>query len=196
MKKTAQLEWTLWTVGAACTACGLLLAAQAQVFRAASMHYHAAAMDHAASGVSKKAAGAENPGDGGLIGRIDIPALHVSVPVLEGDDTTSLLRGLGHITGTAQLGGLGNVGLAGHRDTYLKPLSGIRPGMEILAADPEGVYHYTVDSTEIVMPEQVSVLDIGSRPELTLITCYPFNYVGAAPKRFVAHAHLVSASPE
>jgi sortase A len=68
--------------------------------------------------------------------------------------------------------------------------------MEIRAIDTTGRYHYVVDSTEIVMPESVSVLAIHSRPELTLITCYPFNYVGAAPKRFVVHAHLLSASPD
>ena len=68
--------------------------------------------------------------------------------------------------------------------------------MEILGSGPAGVYRYVVDSTEIVMPEQVSVLDISSRPELILITCYPFNYVGPAPKRFIVHAHLVSVAPE
>ena len=196
MKKTRQLEWALWAVAVACATCGLLLAAQAQVFRTASMHYHAATLDHGVARVENTKPAVDPPSDGGLIGRIDIPALHLSVPVLEGDEAASLLRGLGHINGTARLGGLGNVGLAGHRDTFLRPLSGILPGMDILAADPAGIYHYTVDSTEIVMPERVSVLNIGSRPELTLITCYPFNYIGAAPKRFVAHAHLVSASPD
>ena len=68
--------------------------------------------------------------------------------------------------------------------------------MEIRAINPAGVYHYVVDSTEIVAPEAVDVLDIRSRPELVLITCYPFNYVGAAPRRFIVHAHLVSISPD
>jgi sortase A len=68
--------------------------------------------------------------------------------------------------------------------------------MEISATSASGVFHYTVDSTEIVLPEAVEVISIHSRPELTLVTCYPFNYVGAAPKRFVVHAHLVSVSPD
>jgi sortase A len=94
------------------------------------------------------------------------------------------------------LGGLGTVGLAGHRDTFLRPLRRITPGMAIRATDATGVYHYVVDSTEVVMPEQVEVLSVRARPELTLITCYPFNYVGAAPKRFIVHAHLVSVAPD
>ncbi len=88
------------------------------------------------------------------------------------------------------------MGLAGHRDTFLRPLRRVAPGMQIRATNPTGIYHYVVDSTEIVPPEAVDVLNIGSRPELTLITCYPFNYVGAAPRRFIVHAHLLSVSPD
>ena len=151
---------------------------------------------HRAQTLFPAASSQKPPVSATMIGRIDIPQLRLSVPVLEDDTATSLLRGLGHIPGTAELGGLGTVGLAGHRDTFLRPLRGIAPGMEIRATDTTGRYHYVVDSTEIVMPQAVSVLAIHSRPELTLITCYPFNYVGAAPKRFVVHAHLLSASPD
>ena len=93
-------------------------------------------------------------------------------------------------------GGLGTLGLAGHRDTYFRPLSRIAPKMDIRVGDSSGVYHYQVDSTEIVKPEQVSVLDIRNVPELTLITCYPFHYIGAAPLRFIVHAHLLSVVPD
>ena len=121
----------------------------------------------------------------------------LSDPVFPGSGSTkSLPRGLRHVRGTAQLGGLGTVGLAGCRDTFLRPLRRIAPGMDIRATDATGVYHYIVDSTEIVMPEEVEVLSVRSRPELTLITCYPFNCVGAAPKRFIVHAHLVSVAPD
>jgi len=184
MTRTARVESVFWTIGLACAGYLLLLAGQAQVYR------HRAANLVGAEVVS------EPPASGALIGRIDIPALHLSVAVFEDDQSKSLLRGLGHITGTAELGGLGTVGLAGHRDTFLKPLSRISPGMDIRATSAAGTYHYIVDSTEVVMPEQVDVLKIHARPELTLITCYPFNYIGAAPKRFVAHAHLVSLSPD
>lgn len=131
-----------------------------------------------------------------VIGRLDIPQIQLSVPVLSDYDTDSLLKGVGHIPGTAMPGGLGTVGLAGHRDLFLRPLRLIKPHMDIRLVEETDVYHYQVDSTEIVTPDQVEVLDTGSKPELTLITCYPFFYVGNAPKRFIVHAHLVSALPD
>ena len=184
MRKPKQIEAIFWTTGLACAGYLLFVAAQAQAF-----HHRSANL--AATEVDSRAAES-----GEVIGRIEIPRLQLSVAVLEDDESKSLLRGLGHVRGTAELGGLGTVGLAGHRDTFLRPLRGVAPGMEIRASNAGGVYHYVVDSTEIVLPEAVEVLDIRSRPELTLITCYPFNYVGPAPKRFVVHAHLVSVSPD
>lgn len=171
-------------IGVACAGYLLFVAAQAQVFH------------HRSEDLSVADASTRPVASGAIIGRIDIPELGLSAAVLEDDQSKSLLRGLGHIRGTAELGGLGNVGLAGHRDTFLRPLRRVAPGMRIRATNPTGIYHYVVDSTEIVTPEAVDVLNIGSRPELTLITCYPFNYVGAAPRRFIVHAHLVSVSPD
>lgn len=179
-----KIEGTLWSIGFACAGYLLFAAAQAQVFH------------HRAEDLSAAGPAATQAKSGVVIGRVDIPDLHLSVAVLEDDQSKSLLRGLGHVRGTAELGGLGTVGLAGHRDTFLRPLRKVAAGTEIRATTAAGVYHYVVDSTEIVMPETVDVLAIGSRPELTLITCYPFNYVGAAPKRFVVHAHLMSVSPD
>jgi sortase A len=135
-------------------------------------------------------------GGGAVIGRLEVPSLRLSVPILADYQTRDLLHGVGHIPGTAMAGGLGTMGLAGHRDTYFRPLSGIKPKMDIRVSDSTSTYHYEVDSTEIVQPEDVQVLDIQSRPELTLITCYPFNFIGAAPQRFIVHAHLVSALPD
>jgi sortase A len=137
-----------------------------------------------------------SPASGSVIARVEIPRLHLSVAVLEDDQAKSLLRGLGHLHGTAQLGGLGTVALASHRDTFVRPLRKVTPGMQIYTSTKAGVFLYLVDSTEIVLPESVDVLDIRSRPELILITCYPFDFLGAAPKRFVVHAHLVSVAPE
>jgi sortase A len=160
------------------------VAAQAQVF-----HNRAANL-----GPTDQSAGPAVSGS--VIGRVDIPQLRLSVAVLEDDQSKSLLRGLGHVRGTAEFGGLGTVGLAGHRDTFLRPLRKVTAGMEIRATDTTGVYHYIVDSTEIVAPEAVDVLAIRSRPEFILITCYPFTYLGAAPRRFIVHAHLVSVAPD
>ncbi len=126
------------------------------------------------------------------MGRLEIKEIGLSVPVLQSYDPATLKRGVGHVPGTAVPGGLGNMVLAGHRDTYFRPLREARAGMEIEVVTQGGRYRYSIDSMEVVTPEQVEVLDIGSRPEMTLITCYPFDYVGAAPKRFIVHAHLLS----
>ncbi len=126
---------------------------------------------------------------------MDIPALHLSVPIVTGIEPMSLMRGVGHIPGTALPGGLGTVGLAGHRDTYLRELRHVAKGMRIDLRDKTGVYGYTVQQTEIVTPDQVRVLDIQQTPRLTLITCFPFDFVGAAPRRFIVYASLDSAAP-
>ena len=131
-----------------------------------------------------------------VIGQLEVPRLGISVPILSDYQASSLLKGVGHVPGTAMPGGLGTLGLAGHRDTYFRPLRNVKKDMDIRVADADGVYHYSVDSTEVVTPENVEVLDIRNRPELTLVTCYPFYYVGAAPRRFIVHAHLVSALPD
>ena len=175
------LERSLWAVALMCASYCFVLYARSQ------------SMLHAP--VLKGGGVVEVHTSGSLIGRLDIPDLQLSVPILEDDEAQSLDRGVGHIRGTATPGGLGTVGLAGHRDTFLRPLSGIAPKMEIRLSNASGVYRYVVDSTEIVMPEAVDVLDIGDQPKLVIITCYPFHYVGAAPKRFIVHAHLVSLIP-
>ena len=128
----------------------------------------------------------------GVIGRLEVPALGLHVPILNDYDPDSLRRGVGRMKGTAVPGGLGNLVLAGHRDTYFRPLRRVRPGIVMRVVTPAETFDYVVDSTTIVTPDNVDVLDIGDRPEMTLITCYPFDYIGAAPKRFIVRAHLVS----
>ncbi len=131
-----------------------------------------------------------------VLGILRIPAIGLTVPVVPDDDKVSLLRGVGHIPGTAMPGGLGTVGLAGHRDTFLRPLAHIAPAMEIQVSRGASLYRYRVDRTEIVHPEAVRVLDTAEKPELVLVTCWPFHYIGAAPLRFIVHAHLLSLAPE
>ena len=129
---------------------------------------------------------------GDVIGRLEIPTLGLSVPVLESYEPDTLRKGIGHVPGSALPGGLGNLVLAGHRDTFFRPLRNAKAGMEIDVATSDKRFAYEVDSTEIVTPAQVEIMDIGERPGMTLITCYPFDFVGQAPKRFIVHAHLVS----
>jgi sortase A len=134
--------------------------------------------------------------DRSILGRIEIPTLNLSAAILPNDDPDSLRKGIGHIPKTALPGGLGTVGLAGHRDTFFRPLRTMSPHAEIDLVVPSGTYRYQVDSTEIVTPDRVDILATGIRPELILITCFPFDYIGAAPKRFIVHAHLLSVSPD
>lgn len=132
-----------------------------------------------------------------VIGRLEIPRLNLSVMVREGAGEDTLSRAVGHIPGTALPGALGNMGLAGHRDTFFRALRNIRENDAIEFQTTSGAYRYVVKSTKIVTPRDVSVLAAsGSGENLTLVTCYPFYYVGSAPKRFIVHAQQVAAIPQ
>ena len=128
----------------------------------------------------------------GLIGRIEIPRLLFSAVVAEGIDRATLRHAVGHIPGTALPGEPGNVGLAGHRDTFFRALKDLRTGDEIQFSTPGGDFKYVVESLIIVEPDNVGVLAPSSENVLTLVTCYPFFYIGAAPKRWIVRARQVS----
>jgi sortase A len=127
----------------------------------------------------------------GLIGRIEIPRLGLSAMVMEGTGTITLRRAVGHIPGTALPGKPGNVGLAAHRDTFFRPLRNIRQNDIITLTTLLGEYRYRVVSTTVVSPRDVAVLNPGKTEVLTLVTCYPFYFVGAAPDRFIVRAERV-----
>jgi sortase A len=126
-----------------------------------------------------------------LIGRIEIPRLGLSVIVVEGVDRRILRRSVGHIPGTALPGQPGNVGISGHRDTFFRPLRNIRRDDIITLTTLLGDYRYRVLSTKIVSPSDVEVLDAGENEILTLVTCYPFYFVGPAPDRFIVRAERI-----
>lgn len=132
------------------------------------------------------------PSRGTLIGRVEIPRLDVAAIIRAGSDARTLQLAVGHIPGTALPGDRGNVALAGHRDTFFRRLKNIRPDDEIRIVTPDGVFEYRVERTLIVNPKDVWVLDRTSAGTLTLVTCYPFSYVGAAPQRFIVRAALTS----
>ena len=136
-----------------------------------------------------------SPGE--TVARLEIPRLGISVMVLEGVDAATLQRGVGHIPGTSLPGPAGNVALAGHRDTFFRPLKEVKPGDAVQLTTPQGRFEYTVESTEVVEPDRTDVLDAAGGATLTLVTCYPFYLVGHAPERFVVRARQVaSARPE
>ncbi len=126
--------------------------------------------------------------EGSLFGRIAIPRLDVSTIVLEGVDASTLRRGAGHIPATAFPGKRGNVGIAAHRDSFFRGLKDVRKNDIVRLETLEGTFNYRVDWTRIVTPDDVTVLGDTAGPELTLVTCYPFYYVGSAPKRFIVRA--------
>lgn len=140
--------------------------------------------------VDTSAAPRRTPGTGEMIGRVEIPRLDVSAIVRAGSDARTLQLAVGHIPGTALPGENGNMGLAGHRDTFFRRLQYIKPDDDIRVVTPEGVYTYRVERTVVVEPNDVWVLDPTDRSTLTLVTCYPFTYVGSAPQRFIVRASL------
>jgi len=141
---------------------------------------------------SASAEGVPAPVADGLIGRIQIPRLLLSVVVVEGIGRTTLRRAVGHIPGTALPGEAGNVGVAGHRDTFFRPLKNLRIKDEIQFSTLKGDFKYEVESLRVVAPDNVGVLAPSGGNVLTMVTCYPFYFVGSAPKRWIVRARQVS----
>jgi len=127
-----------------------------------------------------------------LVGRLEIPRLHLSVAIIEGDDDPTLKKAAGHLPDTALPWESGNTAIAAHRDTFFRPLRNIRPGDEIRLVTVRGTFVYRVRDTRVTKPDDVAVLAPMSRPSLTLLTCYPFYYVGSAPNRYVVRADRVT----
>jgi sortase A len=133
-------------------------------------------------------------GDSSSIGQLHIPRIGLSVVVLEGDDARALRRGAGHIPRSAWAGHAGNLAIAGHRDTFFRGLRDVRKDDEIELTTLNGSYVYRVESIQIVGSSEMQVLDKTTASVLTLITCFPFSYIGPAPSRFVVRAHQISST--
>ena len=126
--------------------------------------------------------------DGGLIGEIQIARLGLTAMVVQGDSPAILQRAVGHLTDTALPGESGNVVLAGHRDTFFRPLKRVRAGDAITLKTRDRDFEYLVESTAVVPPSDIHVLEPTAGHTLTLITCFPFSYLGSAPDRFIVRA--------
>lgn len=131
-----------------------------------------------------------------LIGRLSVPRLNLSAMVREGIDRDTLQVAIGHIPATALPGQAGNIGLAGHRDTFFRGLKDVRTEDEIRFSTLNGDFSYVVESVIVVEPDNVGVLAPSSGNVLTLVTCYPFSFIGTAPKRFVVRARQRSPGIE
>ena len=131
--------------------------------------------------------------DGAAAAVLRIPKLHLEVPVYDGTDDLTLNRGVGRIIGTARLGEAGNTGIAGHRDGFFRGLKDIAPGDTIELELPSQVYQYVVENIQITTPEDVGVLQPAAKSRLTLVTCYPFYFLGSAPQRYIVSASFTSS---
>lgn len=132
---------------------------------------------------------------GSLVGMLDVPRLRMSLPVVEGDDSRTLKASVGHLPDTPLPWQRGNSAVAGHRDGLFRPLKGVEVGDTITFRTTREAIEYRVTATTIVKPDDLSVLAPRARDALTLITCYPFSFIGDAPQRFIVHAERVSPTP-
>ena len=133
----------------------------------------------------------QTPVRGSWVAKLDAPSVHLSATVLEGSDDATLGRAAGHIEETPFPWQSGNIGIAGHRDTTFRAVRHLHLGDPIELTTAGSVYRYRVTKTFIVDPEDVYVLDPGAGPMLTLVTCYPFEFIGHAPHRYIIQAELV-----
>jgi len=128
-----------------------------------------------------------------LIGELDAPEVGLSVMIRDGVDDATLRRAAGHLPSSALPGESGNFVLLGHRDTFFRPLRDIHRGDPLRIRTKNGQFTYVVDSFEVTEPESVK-FDSDPTPSATLVTCFPFTYIGSAPRRFVVHARLTAAA--
>ena len=158
-------------------------------------HSHPASRPRSSNGEAYRAH-TESPAihvvTGSLLGRIEIPSVGLTAMIMEGIDGRTLRLAVGHIPGTAIPGQRGNVGLAAHRDTFFRSLRGIHQNDEVILTTVAGPARYRVDSVRVVDPDDVKVLAATTDDFLTLVSCYPFYFVGPAPQRFIVRAHKLA----
>jgi sortase A len=157
---------------------------------------HRVASDAGSAAKPQKQASSSVLGEMAPIGQLEIPRVHLSAMVAEGTSSRVLSRAVGHAVGTALPGKPGNVTLAAHRDTFFRRLSDVRSGDIIQVNEPGHAYKYQVRFTAVVGPRDTWVLQPTGQETLTLLTCYPFHFVGPAPDRFVIRARRIRAPEE
>lgn len=190
------LERVLFVVGITCLGVFGLVTAGAAVYqreRAAAFEERRAIESLPAAPAQVQPAVAE--ADDSLIGMLDIPRLELTTPIIAGDDPVTLEIAAGHLSDTPRPWEPGNSAIAAHRDGLFRPLKDIRVGDQVIVRTIRGDLEYRVRDTKIVQPDDLSVLAPTENHTLTLITCYPFAYIGNAPKRFIVHADRVTAPP-
>jgi sortase A len=147
-----------------------------------------------AAGLFQASATRREASQSGMVGRLEMERIGLSVMMVEGISSRMLRRGAGHIPDTPFPGEPGNVGIAAHRDTYFRKLEQVARGDRVRLVTPDGSFTYEVDSILIVPPDRGDLLGPTDGSVLTLVTCYPFRWIGPAPKRFVVQARLTEAN--
>ena len=188
------LERLLFAAGIGLLAFWCLAMARSRIDNAAASRQLDLMIAAQRSRVATAPAPALRLGAGDVVGRITAERVGVSTVVLEGDDSSTLLDAAGHIPGTALPGEDGNVAVAGHRDSFFRGLRNIHRGDRITFTCPQGTFRYEVEAIRIVDPDDTWVLEPQGQPSLTLVTCYPFGYIGHAPHRFVVVARQLTES--
>jgi sortase A len=187
------VQWTLALLGVWALSSWAAAHIRAKVYQAAQERKFSRTL-RAKAAEAKPSTGearAHSLTEGSAIGRLAIPRLGLSTMVIEGIGKRDLELAVGHIPGTAMPGEAGNAGIAGHRDTFFRPLRLIRENDALSVTTSSGEFRYRVVSTEIVRPDDVRVLYPTKTEMLTLVTCYPFYFVGAAPRRFIIRAQRI-----
>jgi sortase A len=185
------LQWAFLVIGVAALAWCSWVTIEARLFQAR----HRATLERAALS-AQRADGRGSPTvstgvASGVVGELVIPRLKLSAVVVEGDDEETLKVAVGHLPDTPLPWQPGNSAFAGHRDTFFRVLKSVRIGDEMRVATLHGELRYRVERTRVVEPDDLSVLEPSAKRRLTLITCFPFSYVGSAPRRFVVHAEQI-----
>jgi sortase A len=184
-------QYGLATVGALALAYCVTVYLQGILFEAREANKFSRELRYEAAGtdtLSRAADPGTLPQDGAVLGELEVPRLGLSVMVVEGVKDGDLNSAAGHIPGTALPGQPGNVGIAGHRDTFFRPLRAIQQNDMMILSTLRGAYRYRVVSLSVARPEDVQVLSPTQHDSLTLVTCFPFDYVGSAPERFIVRA--------
>jgi sortase A len=201
MKREPALRWAeraLLVVGAALVTLWLGSVGGAAIYRAeAGRRLDAAgraATEQGGRSTARAAAARREMAASGLVGRLAIPRLRLASVVAEGVDPLTLGRAVGHLPGSALPGEAGSVVLAGHRDTDFSRLRDIRRGDRIFVSTLDGRFCYRVDSSAVVAPERTDAIPADGGRRLVLVTCYPFEWIGPAPRRFVVWATEETAS--
>lgn len=191
---TSAMKWIergLWAVGIVLAAWCAMVLLQARFFEHLPVPHATVAKAPLPGDTGSSASHAEPVGPGTWLAQLAAPSVHLTATVLEGTDDQTLAKGAGHIEDTPFPGQNGNIGIAGHRDTTFRPVRNLKAGDVLTLTTASTVQQYRITWTKIVEPEDVYVLDPTKKPALTLVTCYPFEYIGHAPHRYIIRAELV-----